>query len=515
MYTKYFDARNQDWANRKFGTLLNVDCDALHYFCRKMDWDVSNCEQKLTTYFNRYLDQGITDMVYDLDMTVPTKVSNFYKDLIGRTEEEEMPVDYASKPVAKAVNLVYGEVENPFGLWIDLVWKNGMRPWISFRMNDVHYADQPSYHTDFYYLAKKNGWMIGDTTTDHCWYGYALDYSVPEVREYRLNYILEQALVFDTFGIDLDFQRVILCFKTEDEKNCPYMTDFFRKLKAGLKKAEEKWGHKIRVMARINQRLDQAKLYGFDVEQLSREGLVDAWVPSAYWGATDNQIPFRDWKKVCGDLPVFFGIEVNSINWWHWITEELLAGYTLGGLTNGADGMYQYNTFEYEKFWKVTSSLEVAKAWKLRRFAATANDIRIPGGYFGKEPKYLPLLIDAGEEKTFTVPVGGIRADEPYYLCVGVESKAGKTQEEARDALTVEVNGKRCELAARQGISYMEMYFPQFLKPEEQRHYNYRIFTYEIPATDETVKTNMLNLTFRAKEALSVGYVEAINGILD
>ena len=306
-----------------------------------------------------------------------------------------------------------------------------MRPWISFRMNDVHYANSPSGHSKFFYKAKRNGWMVGDYNHPRNWYGYALDYAVEEVREHFLGLIAEQTQNYDAFGIDLDFHRIIRCFKTLDESNCVYMTDFLRKVRAIADQAESKWGHPWRIMVRLTSRVDWAKLYGFDVRLLAKEGLVDAFIPSAYWSSTDSDIPISQWKEASGGLPVFWGIEVNTVNMHHFITGDTVAGYMLGADAAGADGMYQYNTFNAPWAWNL-GTVEGAKANPTRRFVVTMNDIPVPLGYSELEPKYLPLPVAAGGKAEIGVNVGDVNTNEPLLVFVGVKSDGAETPDETK-----------------------------------------------------------------------------------
>ncbi len=83
----------------------------------------------------------------------------------NRTEEDGQPVSYKDHPIGKVIHAVYTEQGyDPIRVWMTLAKENGMRPWLSFRMNDVHYANEPLMHREFFYTARDNGWMIGDTS---------------------------------------------------------------------------------------------------------------------------------------------------------------------------------------------------------------------------------------------------------------------------------------------------------------------------------------------------------------
>lgn len=64
-------------------------------------------------------------------------------------------------------------------LWIAHCKEIGINPWISFRMGDCHCPDDETsfLRSDFFYTAKKNGWILGD---DYGYFKNCLNYTRPE-----------------------------------------------------------------------------------------------------------------------------------------------------------------------------------------------------------------------------------------------------------------------------------------------------------------------------------------------
>ena len=494
---------------------MNIDCDSVSYFSRVYGGDLTDLDRKCREYFSRYINSGISDIIYNVDDIVPSETRDWWGVRYNRTEEAGQPVSYKDHSIGKVIYNVYVEQGyDPIRVWTTMAKENSMRPWLSFRMNDVHYANEPLMHRAFFYTARENGWMIGDTSPEAFWYGYALDYAVKEVRDEQLAYMEEITQSYDAFGIELDFSRTIRCFKELGHHNIPIMTDFLRQVRALCDRAAEKWGHPIRIMIRLSTRVSWAMDYGFDVSRMVDEGLADVLVPTAYWGSTDSAIPIDEWKSACGDkeIPILYGIESNTVNFWHVIGMEDLAGYTMTAYARGADAVYLYNLFGVPDAWRIAASPEEAMKVPVRRYLTTMNNFR-PKGYTEREAVYLPVTCSAATASEITFTTGMLDSEKTTLLCLGVKSGEGKTNEDAAAALTVTVNGTVCIPEGQSGLSCLEKYHRQRYEDGLANHYPWRIFTYRVPAgcdlTGDTV-----TVRFTAGEAVSIHYAELVNGDL-
>lgn len=501
--------RSFEWPAKKYGTLMNIDTDALTYFSRTYGGDLSDIEKKCNDYFERYVNSGISDLIYNIDGNVPTDTCEWRGDFYTRKEERGIAVDYSENEGIKILWHVYKETDvDPYSIWLSRAWESGMRPWLSFRMNDVHYACSPTGHSEFFYKAKDNGWMVGDYHSPTSWYGYALDYSVPEVRRHFLDIISALTQKYDAFGIDLDFHRTIRCFKELDESNAEYMTEFLRDVNGVLKQAEKKWGHPWRVMIRLCQSVDLARKYGFDIETLVAEKLVDAFVPASYWGSTDNAIPIWEWKHICpNDVPIFWGIEANTINFRHLINADSVAGYMLTADAAGADGMYQYNTFGAPWAWKL-GTVEDAYSVPVRRFLTTQNDFKVVN-YNEYEPHYFPINVAPNADAEHKMTVGELKTNEDILVFVGVDP------EDKGEQLRVFFNGKETKPLGKSGKSYMEKYYPDFYEEQKTGRYPWRIYTYRVPKAACEGMDGVATLNFVCPEECNVYYAEIANGNIE
>ena len=420
----------------RYGTAVNIDCDAILYLFNAHGGNISNLEQKCINWFNdRYADCGISDILYNMDTVVPTESHDEKCDFYLRTEENGQTVDYSDDAFCKLVYDVYiqGDVD-PYAVWIEQCRANDINPWMSFRMNDVHYANEELGHTDFFYEAKKNGWMIGDSRADYWrnnentagsrfWYPFAYNYAIPEVREYFTVYIDEMLGKYDVYGIELDWQRTIWCFPKDSKDNCQYMDLFMEEINRIVAKYEEQYGHEIKIMARIARDIDENMYFGFDVRGWAEKDWIDVVVPASYWGSTDSDMPIDEWKSALADydkVQVYAGFESGTIDNELIHSVESLAGFTSMYLQQGADKIYLYNLFGVGKqYYEVCASLENAQKLYKRSYLVTwgntypdISDVEIYNP--------LPLRLKKGEaSEPIEIHHGYMNMDKEAYLYIG------------------------------------------------------------------------------------------------
>ena len=325
--------------------------------------------------------------------------------------------------------------------------ERGIRPWIYFRMNDLHHVDHYDcpFHDAFFYKAKENGWLIGneaygrpDGTSGNVKNLY--NFACHEVREWMFNYIEEIILRYDAFGFGLDFMRNIYCFDyLNDTGYQEYMNDFIRKIRGAIKKAEEKFGHSIKLYVRIAHTPSDNYVYGFDVETWAKEGLVDVIIASCEEVCNSN-VDVDEWRKVLGDKTAFLiGCDDHVIRWlspgaekiYH-THEEHVKGFTASYLSRGADGMYFNNYYilsgsttsensdtAYNPTFNLARHANREKASEgVRTLDITAQDIA-PINCPAKNPLPTPACDKDGNGAEFALNIGKIRAEEYVYLTVG------------------------------------------------------------------------------------------------
>ena len=332
-------------------------------------------------------------------------------------------MDYFKGVAEKGQPLYYALTEygvDWYQLAIDHCNEAGVRPWIYFRMNDHHgvdWGDVSLFHDSFWYEAKENGWLIGNEET----YGFNIantyDFAHEEVRQWMLAYIEEIACKYDAFGLQLDFMREIFCF---DYLNNPdkteIMTQFIRDVAAIVKEAEAIHGHDMKLMIRLGVDLDHNLVYGYDVAQWAKEGLMDAVVPSPRWNATNSGIPIAKWVEAVGDdIAIFPGFEyclMDPIK----IKQVHVKGIAAGYMAQGADGMY-FNNF-YQLGDVGVKDVHLLNPGKLaegpRTYVMTYQD-QVPIGETG----YKPLPMDVGSGIELEIHMGAVQETENVKISIG------------------------------------------------------------------------------------------------
>ena len=306
-----------------------------------------------------------------------------------------------------------------YQLAIDYCKGAGVRPWTYLRMNDHHCIERADslFHDAFWHKARANGWLIGNEKIYGKNIANAYDFAHKEVRDWMLAYIREVTRKYDTFGLQLDFMRESFCFDyLHNPHKVEIMNGFIRDVAAIVKEAEAIHGHNMKLMIRLGVDVKHNLVYGFDVAQWAKEGIIDAVVPSPRWWATDSGIPIADWVEAVGDdVAIFPGFEyclMDPVK----INYTQVKGIAAGYMAQGAHGIY-FNNF-YQLGDAGVRDVHLLNPGKVaegpRTYVMTYQD-QVPIGQTGYRP--LPIHLRGGT--TFTVHMGPVRATESITLSIG------------------------------------------------------------------------------------------------
>ena len=410
----------------------------------------------INEYVMNYAGSGVTDLMFNIfcqSSDVPTEVMTFRGDLYGQTEQHGNPVDYANY---YGLNAFYNERKiDIFAKWIEKCKEVGIRPWLTLRMNDCHDPDAAASQLrgELFYTAEENGWTIGE---EYGYYRHCLNYAEPEVRRLMLEYTREQLLRYDVYGLELDFMREIYCFDykhADADEIVSIMNGYIRDTAAVVKEAEAKWGHGIKLSARLMRDLDQCRVYGFDPVAWCGEGLIDSITVTPRFSSNDSAMPIADWKARCRGAEIWAGVEtlVNTQRKGCCASAEVARGYGAQYLTAGADGLYLFNYMtsppgvgaREREVYDTCGSLE--QILKLpRRHVVTYQDT-CPDGWEPYDP--LPLRIRAGRTAELAVETGMIPDGAAVTVYLGLKKAL---PEDA--ALAVSVSGTALTPAGRSEV---------------------------------------------------------------
>ena len=483
------------------------------------EWSIENLEENLIDYFeNHYTDCGISDILYNLSMSAPfasddpdlyDKIDKYYT-----TEENGVPVDYTEVESVIPTQLIYENTDvDPYQVWFDQCRQNGINPWLSFRMNDVHYANEKTGHSPFGYKARENGWLIGNerfsywesndcTIGSRFWYQYALDYSVSEVRERFLKEIDDRLSVYDPYGIELDWHRQIWCFPTDDVENCKYMNEFMEDVNEIVEKYEAIWGHDIKIAVRINRDIDENMYFGFDVRYWAQNDWLDVIIPASYWGSSDSDMPIAEWvEELKGEnIDVWAGLECHLMNNNYWHSIPTLSAYTAQYLSQGAAKIYTYNLFNVEKArFAACESLEKALSAQKRSYIVTESNCtpyNVPG-ITQWDP--LPIRLQVGVvNDDIVINHGTLNYTKETVIYVALAGVSNSDLD--KDTMVVKYNGVECEYGGISKKSYLK----------EDITFG-TVVVYNIPkdAVNDSIKGE---ITFDAGMNLTITFVELMNG---
>lgn len=362
-------------------------------------------------FFEGFTKYRITDMqlcIYENTSIIPSGVCMWRGDKFLQKEENGFVVSYPEQEGLYRMYRDYGM--DPVQMFLDIMREHNIRPWLTIRMNDAHHNESETafLRDDFYYEARKKGWMIGK---EYGYYSHCLDYSVEEVRARMLAYIREVVGKYDMFGLELDFMREIYSF---DYRHTPerheIMNSFIKEVRTILTEGGKLWGHPVRLMHRTHRSVEDAYEFGFDVGLWAKNGWIDAVVPTPRWECTDDAIPVEQWKKLVGpEVAVFPGIEtlhLKDVN--GELTQtmpEMSKAYYAAWNAQGADGIYYYNHHHNQ----LQRDLDVYMMRKdkllegTRRYIVTRQDI-----CSGSMPCYKPLPLKVHEMATLSMNIGPV-----------------------------------------------------------------------------------------------------------
>ena len=248
--------------------------------------------------------------------------------------------------------LLHDQGIDPYVVWIDRCRERGISPWISMRMNDVHFATHRRMqvcrsvkfwreHPEF---GRNPGWDRFDP--DHReWKRFAFDYTHPEVRAYSLAMAKEQIERYLPDGLELDWMRYVCHLPPGRERGLAHvLTAFMRDVRGIADAAERRAGHRIRLGVRIPSRYAYARDLGYDAETWAKEGLCDLFVVCNK-DSVDYGCDVADWKRRLAPAEVIPGMD--RVDCTH--TERVYAdyagycGWADAARARGAEGLYLFN----------------------------------------------------------------------------------------------------------------------------------------------------------------------------
>ena len=369
---------------------------------------------------------------------------------------------------------------------------HGMEAFISFRMNDLHFADTASGNRatfpDFWFEHPE--YWTHDTTQG--WHsGQAFDFSSPEVRQHKLNIIKEQLERYDMIdGYELDFMRFIVLFKTgEGREKAPLITEMVREIRHTIDSLSAVRSHKILLAVRVPVTVEGALDKGLDVKQWAEEGLIDFVTIGVHWRG-DTGIPVAKFRKEFGhnEIPLYASIDDGGYLPREFYSDGMYRGMASHILGEGADGVYLFNYYFGDLYNRQQNNLPLLEEGGLVRRTRTPellNEIGSLATLQGRNKIYcmsdgvtdayralgaaqLPVAVSSGRATTLTIQIAdSLKSYTPEEMILFL-----RTDRPAN--INLEVNGTKI---TEQKPEYVHLYDrDRGMRPEN------RMYAYILPA---------------------------------
>ena len=236
-------------------------------------------------------------------------------------------------------------IDDAFALLIARCREKGISPWVSLRMNDMHYNEDPRRMNPFwndnpqFWILKKPGFANG------------FDFTQAEVRAHYMKLVGEVLSRWDIDGVELDWMRFPYLFRPGDGENArAALTAFMREARTRATAAAKRLGHPVGIAVRVPATPEFASGLGMDAVTWAREGLVDVLIPGSIWRPSFPDVPVETWRERVG--PNCTIVPATDL-WIGGMPGGVVAatgmapmrGFTASMLDRGADGIYLFNHF--------------------------------------------------------------------------------------------------------------------------------------------------------------------------
>ena len=213
--------------------------------------------------------------------------------------------------------------EPPWNIPTDLLWscfdsyeqvndiviracrEQGLEVWASMRMSDLHAAFRSrtleelddvfkTQHPEYLMAPMTDRQLPSELTEQRLWVSF--DYTHPEVRQHRLDYIAKTAANHDFDGYELDFNRMGIHFPMgQGRQKAHLMTDLMRQIRERLNAIGDERGRPYTLAVHVMDSLETNLEIGLDVEAWAREGLVDVLLVGL--GYMPDQLAIGQWVR--------------------------------------------------------------------------------------------------------------------------------------------------------------------------------------------------------------------------
>lgn len=309
--------------------------------------------------------------------------------------------------------------------------QRGMEAFITFRVNDLHFADTATHcrvsYPDFWFNNPQY-WIGEDTQGMNS--SRALDFTYQQVRNHKLALIREQLEKYEMIdGFDLDFMRFIVLFKADEGPSKAHlMTSFVKEVKSMVDSVSKVREKKILLSVRVPITVEGALWKGLDVKEWVKQDLVDFITIGAHWRG-ETAMPISKFKqdlfgKSSKKIPVYGSIDDGGYLPREIYSDGMFKGMASHILGQGGDGLYLFNFYfsnygkvDYQKALNPSGLVCRTRSTRLLNELGTINKLNTANKIFcasdGVTDSYgvlqvadLPLACAIGKKATATIFIG-------------------------------------------------------------------------------------------------------------
>lgn len=423
----------EEAGNEVKGIIINQDCDFVGTTLG--GYTVEGLEK----YARQFEGSHVTDYMINVFCQIsvyPTELSMHFGERHRQYLETGHKIDKRFQAAEKMFEI---DGVDYIDIWCKTFNEIGIRPWLSYRMNDAHTSD----YEGAYDLHAKDPVAYRRVKHNSGLYGYAywnplLDYSIKEVRDYFLALINEGLSKYDCYGLELDWQRdIFLWYVGGEYEGLDTLNQFMRDIEDVVAIYEEKYGHEIKIGVRCATELETNYTLGLDVITWAAEGIIDLIVPTTRNVTTDVNIPVNVWTAVMHPFGVevapgieYAGIMAGDTNFTGPHNLETLSAYASSWFAQGADKIYTFNYFRgytsridpinrvtttedilhvgsAEGYWNAHTTIgSPDKLEKVNRRSIVSYDDIKP--FWVESVKQLPMTISEKQTKSIRIAMGDI-----------------------------------------------------------------------------------------------------------
>lgn len=477
---------------------VNIPADGLFLaILNKANGDFSKetCTRIIKRYIDKYLeanpDMIMLNVCYRRCLT-PSNVFDSYLynieiDKNGQPLKKLSPVaDGVSKYFSSFFSCARILLQNGIDIYkilTEYIRQKGCKVYLSVRMNDGHYTDNPAINSNFA-LKDNSKYTINSD-------GKELDFSQKEVRDLFYDYIKELLENYQVDGIELDWLRYPKVLPVECRSDFKILNNYMNTIRRLL----DGYNHELSLAVRVLPNEKDNLQNGVDVCQWIDDGSVDVVTIENFYIPTNFEMPISSWRQniqkrntankkyvfLCGSdwgVSCMRGYNIA-------MTPALVRGFVSNCLDNGADGVYLFNFFEEND----TSSFEFVADSKETGYLKNCFSERIKAAkelytlpkrcvHIGDSNNRYPIRLNAGESYTFSHPI-----KKPFDICeivIGCDADVSLS-------VFINENGKKISLQNIPALKGFE-YIPETQIGKESE------FIYAISQAAPYVKTAILSL---------------------